>query len=206
MHCKPSFTLTAMTYADLRPPPQQTARTAAAVRHGMRGVTMIELLVTLSISAILLALAVPSFQGFMNSNRVLTMSNDLVSALNLARSEAIKRGTRITICKCADPNATTPVCSTAAAWQNGWLVFTDGGTAGTVDGSDTRLRVGQAAGGSGSIGGDSNFSNYVSYLPSGASLGNGGSGSGTLSICVAGLLRSIAVSATGRILVGQGSC
>ena len=55
------------------------------------GFTMIELLVTMAVAAILMAIAVPSYRSFMISSRVATESNDFLAALNLARSEAIKK-------------------------------------------------------------------------------------------------------------------
>lgn len=73
---------------------------------------MIELLVTLAIAAILLAVGVPSFQNVMETNRLATQANNLVTAVNLARSEAIKRGTTIRI---------TPESND---YQLGWCVHT----------------------------------------------------------------------------------
>jgi len=177
-----------------------------AVRKS-RGVTLIELLVTVSVMAILLATGVPNFQSFMNTNRAVALTNELVGALNLARSEAIKRGVQVTVCKTANPDAASPACTTAGGWQTGWLIFTDGGTAGTVDGSDSRLRVKQPSGGSGSITGNGNISNFVNYLPGGDSQGNGGGlTNGTLTVCVGGVERDVVISTTGRIRVAKGTC
>ena len=60
--------------------------------RSMEGVTLIELMITLSVAAILLSLAIPSFQQIAATNRVAGLTNELTAALNLARSEAIKRG------------------------------------------------------------------------------------------------------------------
>lgn len=181
------------------PPPHSGPCPAGQARQG--GVTLIELLVTLSVIAILLAVAAPSFQAFSKENRAVSISNELVSALTLARSEAIKRNTSVTVCKTADPNAASPTCSTAATWQTGWLVFTDGGTTGSVDGTDTRLRVYQPTGGTVSISGGTNFANYLTYLSNGVSKGNGGLANGTLDINVDGIHRYLVINSTGRIHV-----
>ncbi|MCA1805453.1 MAG: GspH/FimT family pseudopilin [Xanthomonadaceae bacterium] len=77
------------------------------------GFTLIELMVTISIAAILLAIGVPSFQAIIENNRLATQSNELITAVNLARSEAIKRSCDITI----DPGAN--------GYVQGWTVSTD---------------------------------------------------------------------------------
>lgn len=79
-----------------------------------RGFTIVELMVTLAVLAIVLTLAVPSFNTLIQNNRMTTRANDVVTALNLARSEAIKRGA----------NAT--VTATGGNWNNGWTVAAGG--------------------------------------------------------------------------------
>lgn len=85
-----------------------------------RGFSLIELMLTLVIAATLMGVAVPAFRGLVNSNRVITQSNDIVAALNLARSEAITRNTNITFCG-AD-TATSTTCSTTTPWV-AWVVL-----------------------------------------------------------------------------------
>ena len=171
------------------------------------GVTLIELMVSISVLVILLTIAAPSFKDIMVSSRAVSLSNELVAALNLARSEAVKRGANVTVCKSQDPGATTPVCSTSANWVNGWLVFADDSTLGSVDVGDARLKVGEPAqaGGSG-ITVDAVFSNYISFLPSGAAQGNGSGSSGSFAVCVSGIRRTVSVGSTGSIQVSKGAC
>ena len=89
--------------------------------RGQKGLTLIELLVTIAILAILLAIAVPNFITFVQNSRLVGQTNDLVTALNYARSEAIKRGVRVSVCSRLDN--TTCSGATVVNWDAGWLVF-----------------------------------------------------------------------------------
>ena len=84
-------------------------------RRSQRGFTLIEMMVTIAVAAILLAVVVPSFRTFTLSQRVKSGSFDLYSTLMLARSEAVKR------------RATVTVAASAADWNNGWTI-SDGTT------------------------------------------------------------------------------
>ncbi|GAB1232836.1 GspH/FimT family pseudopilin [Ferrigenium sp. UT5] len=89
-----------------------------------RGVTLAELLIVIAIAAILAALAGPSFTDFINRTRLNSQVSQLVSDLNRARSESIKRNTAVLLCVRAD-DAT---CGNTTDWQNGWLVCVDVGS------------------------------------------------------------------------------
>ena len=98
------------------------------------GFTVIELLVVVAIAAIFLALGVPSFTDFIRQTRLSSAMNDLSADLFLARSEAIKRNSRVLVCARATATATT--CSTtpaAGTWMNGWLVCFDADSNGVCD-------------------------------------------------------------------------
>ena len=103
-----------------------------------RGFTLIELLVTMTIAAIVLTIAVPNFITFVQNNRLTSQANDVVTALNYARSEAIKRGVRVTVCS----RSTDTACAGSTTWDTGWLVFVDADGDGDVDG-ETPLQVRQ---------------------------------------------------------------
>ncbi|MFZ4792098.1 MAG: GspH/FimT family pseudopilin [Candidatus Competibacteraceae bacterium] len=178
------------------------------------GFTLLELIITMAIAAILMTVAIPSFNETIRSNRILTQTNELVTALNLTRSEAIKRGVPVTICKASYPStATTPptACSTSASWNDGWIIYADPGTNdGTVKTSegDQILRVKEAMATGFNLGTGSNFQNWIAYLPTGSSKGNGGLANGTFTLCFnsnTSTGRTIVVNPAGRIRVNQGA-
>lgn len=101
-----------------------------------RGFTLVELMVTLAVLAILVTVAVPSFQGSIRLNRVSTCNNSMLAALNLARSEAIKTRGFADVCASADGIA----CGTD--WTQGWMVWVDSNRDGVLGlPADTVLRV-----------------------------------------------------------------
>ncbi|HEY9146629.1 MAG TPA: GspH/FimT family pseudopilin [Thiobacillus sp.] len=81
-----------------------------------RGFTLIELLVTLAVAVILLTVAVPNYQMFVMNSRMASQANELVGALSLARSEAVKRGAQVSVCASSDGSSCT------GGWQQGWIV------------------------------------------------------------------------------------
>jgi type IV fimbrial biogenesis protein FimT len=100
----------------------------------MRGVTIVELIVTLAVIAIVTALGVPSMKSALDDYRSRTTMSALVSDLNLARVEAIKRNRRMIVCPRAGVGANP--CS-SAQWETGWVVCyinaTGGCDVGTTD-------------------------------------------------------------------------
>lgn len=90
------------------------------------GFTLIELMITLVVAAILLAFAIPSFDRFINRTNLSSEINNLVGILSLARSEAVTRRQRVTICRTTDPDCDgTGICSCngGGAISDGLLLF-----------------------------------------------------------------------------------
>ena len=73
-----------------------------SVFKAQRGFTIIELMMTVTVLALLLGIAVPSFMETVRNNRIISQNNELISSLNLARSEALKRGGSVSVCASAD--------------------------------------------------------------------------------------------------------
>ena len=146
------------------------------------GFTLIEMMVVLAIAVILTTSAVPSFQTFIQNNRLSTASHQFITSLNLARSEAVKRGKRVTVCKISNSTA----CTTSNGWEQGWIIFVDEDGNGARDaGTDELLRVQVALAGIDSIDGQTHVANLISYADSGfPQLVTGGSLSPQLSTLV----------------------
>ncbi len=154
-----------------------------AVPRQQRGLTLIELMVGVTVLSILLLFAVPSFQATIARSRLTSSTNDLVSAIALARSEAIRRGTRVTVCKSANGTG----CTNAGGWQQGWLVFSDttrGSASATVDVGETVIAVSGPLAANISVLGTANFANFVSFAADGTvRTMNGASMAGRLRVC-----------------------
>ncbi|HEU0199689.1 MAG TPA: GspH/FimT family pseudopilin [Burkholderiaceae bacterium] len=93
-----------------------------------RGLTLIELLVTLTIVAVLLAVGVPNLRSYFITNGLATTTNELHAALNLARSEAVRRSVAVTIRRTS---------ATTRNWSDGWEIFVDDDGDGTKDATET---------------------------------------------------------------------
>jgi len=106
----------------------------ARVRLLSRGFTAIELMVVVAIVAILAALAGPSFRDLIDGWRVRSAAEEITNTMYYARSEAIKRGGRVSVRK----NCGT---GTAQEWQCGWIVFTDANSNGTLNAAAPDLDI-----------------------------------------------------------------
>lgn len=102
------------------------------------GFTLLELMTAIAVLGILLAIGVPAFSNITRANQIAAESNNLLAALTIARSEAVKRGVRVSVCAAA----TAATCDAGVNWGNGWIVFEDDfGSAGVLDASDIPLQV-----------------------------------------------------------------
>src|ERR1700677_1609484 len=113
-------------------------RTVRSGINRMRGAgfTLVEVVITMAVAAILLTIAVPSFRYVTNSNRIAGELNGLVGDLQFARAEAIKEGRTVTVCVSTDGNT----CANTTAWQSGWIVFSDPNDVGVHDAGETIFR------------------------------------------------------------------
>ncbi len=174
--------------------------------HGnqQRGYTMVELMFTVAIAALVTGLAVPNFRDFVLNNRAAEEANALVGALALARSESVTRGIPVTVCASND-NAT---CAGATNWSTGWIVFTDANAPiGAVDAGaepDTVLRALPSLRTGSTL---TSTANFVSYAANGF-LSSAAGVDFTLDIaeCTGDHNRNIAVNLQGRAAVAHAPC
>jgi type IV fimbrial biogenesis protein FimT len=168
----------------------------------LAGLTLIELMVTIAIAAILLTIAVPNLQSLFINNRLVTTSNNFVASLNTARSEAIRRGVTVSLKKNS---------ATSGDWGSaGWTMFVDSDADGTLDGGETTLKIEGALPSPLTLYANNNYSNYIRFVSTGQVKFNQ---SGTFVICYDGVLqqggdtrsRAIVVSSGGRARVAQDS-
>jgi type IV fimbrial biogenesis protein FimT len=148
--------------------------------NGNSGFTLTELIVTMAIAAILLTVGVPSFRDMILNNRIVTQTNELLAALNLTRSEAIKRGVRVVMCRSAGSGCATVSTS---VWEAGWIIFADSNGNGALDADEPIIRVREGVGGAITIRSGGNFSRWVAYQPDGVSRGNTNLANDTFRIC-----------------------
>lgn len=93
----------------------------ARISRHQRGFSLIELMVTILVAAILLAIAVPSFRDVIHRNEVSSASNELLASMSYARTEAITRGQLVSMCPSSDSASCT---ATGQAFDPGWIVYT----------------------------------------------------------------------------------
>ncbi len=106
-------------------------------RPRVKGFTIVELMFTLAIAAILLTIGMPSFSGIIKNNRQITLLNEFTSYFHYAKSQAVTLGIPVTLCQ---RNAAGTNCDASASWDNGWIVFIDDNADGDFDDDgDTNL-------------------------------------------------------------------
>lgn len=149
-----------------------------------RGFSLVETMITIGISLILLSIAAPDFGAVIKKNRVKTATEDFVSAIAVARTEAIKRGTPVIMCRTGDPGTTpssltcranTPEGTTNSSknWSQGWIMYAKSGGVGgggadynySSDGDP--ILVGDPAPGGVSITSDSDGNQWLAFFGDG---------------------------------------
>jgi type IV fimbrial biogenesis protein FimT len=172
-----------------------------ARRLNDNGVTLIELVVTMTVFSIVLAIAAFSFKDVLWRNQVNVATNEFVTALNFARSEAVTRGRTVVVCRSLDPTVANPFCSEAGGngWETGYIAFVDTSGNGKREAGEELLRVfAGARGGVTMTGNVTHVANRIRYAATGFSPG----GQGTVTISNASKALYVILSDNGRVRTG----
>lgn len=164
-----------------------------------RGFTLMELMFAVTILAILLGFGVPTFRQIIENNRLVTQNNEIVTALNLARSEALRRAGDVTMCASTD-GAT---CSEDTDWSSGWIVFVDSNADGTIADPEQIIQAWPAPQGGFTLNSDTR--GFVRYTSTGRS-----AFAETLTLlkpdCEGDKARELSIALTGRVSTVKASC
>jgi type IV fimbrial biogenesis protein FimT len=160
-----------------------------------KGFTLMELLFTIAVAAIILSVGVPGFMSFIDNNRAVTHTNDLVTALNLGRSEATRRGSTVIVCSSVGGTS----CDGDEDWSTGWVVRTAGA------GGQLLRSWPERSGGAGVIVEKNNLSQFQ-FLARGSVAGTAPSFEVRLDKCKGAQGRDVEVNGAGRVSVARKDC
>ena len=171
------------------------------------GFTLVELLFTVAIISILTLLATPSLSALIQDNRLITHTNEFIATLHFTRSEAIRRGERVTLCKGTIANGCD---KSTQGWEQGWLIFVDHNDNGLYEEpQEILLRTRETLDKSLKINANGQLKYHISYLGSGLSrTATGALPLGSLAICGPRgdtFARAIVINRSGRARMQQGT-
>jgi type IV fimbrial biogenesis protein FimT len=167
------------------------------------GFTLIELMIVMVIVAIFVTVGVPNFQNMIGDNRLSTQANSLVSSLQFARSEALKTGTQVVVCRSTD--GSTCAGGTGTTWESGWIVFVDADNNNAISLGDAVIQSNQGLVGGNTLRSAGGFDTRITYEATGLQTAS----AGTFRLCSGhnpdvNQGRQIAVSPTGHVQTTRG--
>lgn len=180
-----------------------------------RGFTLVELMITLAVVAIVVSIAAPSMGQFIRENRAATQANNFLASLQLARTEAIRRGVRVVMLRESDNES---------VWDEGWIVFTHWAEDNvftfdrdekncSIQNQDCLLHVQPPLSGNITLRSGTRHADWIAFLPSGEMRSSGSLGgtlnNGTFFLCTSlnkelSTPRRIILNNTGRAYVSEG--
>ncbi|HUV23027.1 MAG TPA: GspH/FimT family pseudopilin [Gammaproteobacteria bacterium] len=158
------------------------------------GFTLLELMITLTLISLVMAIGIPSMRDFIKNDRLVTQINTMVGHLAYARSEAVTRHQTVIIC--ASSNLTS--CS-SSNWAEGWILFVDTDNNADFSAGEDMLRQHEA------LSGGATFTSSVGSVVTYDERGFAPNSIGTFSLCDdrgTAHMKSISISATGRVRQG----
>ncbi len=169
-------------------------------RRQRPGFSLVELAVAAAILALLMTFAIPGYHGWIADQQLMNHARLLAESMRAARSEAIKRGHRVNLCKSADGLQ----CADAGGWDQGFLMHGDYGRTGDVDGPDTVIRHEPPPQGI-RVTANRPLRDYVSYTAYGhARLLSGALQMGTFTVCKPGRRAvEVVLVASGRVRIDR---
>jgi type IV fimbrial biogenesis protein FimT len=147
------------------------------------GFTLLEALVVLALLAVLLTLAAPGMSGLRQQHQMQGQAEQLQASLMLARSQAVARQQRVTLCV----QGAAQTCATQGSWAQGWLVFVDSNNNAMREPTEILLQVQRSLPAFLTLQGNTTVDHYISYGPEGRSQSiTGAFQAGTLTLCATG--------------------